>query len=193
MGSLKVTVCAGVAVLAALTPAAYAADGGAVSVSPASPAPGADVSLSAHGCAARTATAVSPAFVADAHLAGAEGTLIGESKIRSSAAPGTYDVKVGCAGRTVAGKVTVVERGGHTAPPAHEPPASAPASPIAPVHAGGGGTARLTAERTARIAAADAHAEGPGLAQAVTGLVLAGVAAAAVGVRGVARRSRGTH
>ncbi|MEV0980676.1 hypothetical protein [Streptomyces sp. NPDC049915] len=195
MGSLKVTVCAGAAVLAALTPTAYAADGGAVSVSPSSPAPGADVSLTVHGCAGGTGTgtAVSAAFVADAHLAGAGGTLAGETKIRSSVTPGAYDVKVTCADRTVKGKVTVVARGGHTAPPSHEPPASAPASPIAPVHAGGGGTARLTAESTARLTAADAHADGPGIAHAVMGLVLAGVAAAAVGVRGVARRSRRTH
>ncbi|MFF9811957.1 hypothetical protein [Streptomyces sp. NPDC014006] len=193
MGSLKVTLCAGAAVLAALTPAAYAADGGGVSVSPSSPAPGADVSLTVHGCAGGTATAVSAAFVADAHLAGAGGTLGGETKVRSSVTPGAYDVKVTCADRTVKGKVTVVARGGHTAPPTHEPPASAPASPIAPVPAGGGGTAQLTAESTARLTAADAHTHGPGIAHAVMGLVLAGVAAAAVGARGVARRSRRTH
>ncbi|GGX89539.1 hypothetical protein [Streptomyces fructofermentans] len=59
---------------------------------------------------------------------------------------------------------------------------SAPASPVAPVHAGGGGTARL--------AAAEARSDGPGTRHAVIGLVLAGVAAVAVVARGVARRGR---
>ncbi|MFF9211077.1 MULTISPECIES: hypothetical protein [unclassified Streptomyces] len=210
MGSLKVTLCAGAAVCAALTPAAYgalapaayAADGGGVSVTPSSPAPGADVSLHVRGCTSGTATAVSAAFVADAHLAGADGTLAGETKVRSSLTPGVYDVKITCADVTVKGRITVVRPGARpTAPATLEPapstaaasplaPASprVPASPIAPVHAGGGGTARLTAENTARVTAAGTHAEGPGTAHAVMGLVLAGVAAAAVAARGLARR-----
>lgn len=72
MGSLKVTLCAGVAVvLATLTPTAYAADGGGVTVTPASPAPGADVALRISGCAGTTGSAASAAFVADAKLVGA--------------------------------------------------------------------------------------------------------------------------
>ncbi|MFE1294522.1 hypothetical protein [Streptomyces sp. NPDC058731] len=198
MGSLKVTLCAGAAVCAVLTPAAYAADGGGVSVTPSSPAPGADVSLHVRGCTSGTATAVSAAFVADAHLAGADGTLAGETKVRSSLTPGAYDVKITCADVTVKGRITVVRP---TAPATLEPapstaaasplaPASprVPASPIAPVHAGGGGTARLTAGNTARVTAAGTHADGPGTAHAVMGLVLAGVAAAAVAARGLARR-----
>ncbi|MEU1197306.1 hypothetical protein ABZ446_13885 [Streptomyces sp. NPDC005813] len=62
-------------------------------------------------------------------------------------------------------------------------PADVPASPVAPVHAGGGGTVLL--------ATPDARAAGPGTRQAVIGLVLAGVAAVAVAilprVRGSAR------
>ncbi|GGY17260.1 hypothetical protein [Streptomyces djakartensis] len=59
----------------------------------------------------------------------------------------------------------------------------APASPVAPVEAGGGGAADL-------VTAADRGA-GPGTAQEVTGLLLAGVAVVAVALGG-ARRSRGT-
>ncbi|MDT9701204.1 hypothetical protein [Streptomyces sp. P17] len=177
MGSLKVTVCAGVAAaVAVLTPAAHAADGGGgISVTPASPAPGAEVALRVTGCAERTASAVSAAFVTDIKLAvtGEEGTLVGESRIRSSLEFGSYDVTITCgdARRTVALPV------GKTP--------STPASPVAPVKAGGGGAA-------ARISTADdARTTGPGTAQTVTGLVLAGVAATAVALRS-ARRSRRT-
>jgi len=178
MSSLKVTLCAGAAALVAalFTPAAHAADGGGISVNPASPAPGAEVALRVTGCAERTASAVSVAFVTDVKLtvSGAEGTLVGESRIQSSLQAGTYDITVTCgdARRTVA-------------LPVGKAP-SAPASPVAPVKAGGGGTA-------AHIAAGDARTTGPGTAQAVTGLVLAGVAATAVALRRSARRSRGTE
>ncbi|MEV8538715.1 hypothetical protein [Streptomyces sp. NPDC051572] len=180
MGSLKVTLCAGAAVvLAALTPTAYAADGGGVTVTPASPAPGADVALKISGCAGTTGSAASAAFVADAKLVGAAGTLAGETRVRTSLEPGSYDVKITCGSVTVKGAIKVVADGSQSpsAPP------STPASPVAPVHAGGGGTAHL--------AAVDARAAGPGTAHAVVGLLLAGVAAAAVALRS-ARRSRRT-
>lgn len=91
MGSLKVTLCAGVAVVAAvLVPTAYAAGegsqdgdgsgsrggsgGGSVSVTPSTPWPGADVTLKVSGCGGRTATAASDAFVADARLVSAGDT-----------------------------------------------------------------------------------------------------------------------
>lgn len=180
MGSLKVTLCAGAAVvLAALTPTAYAADGGDVSVTPASPAPGADVALKISGCAGTTGSAASAAFVADAKLVGAAGTLAGETRVRTSLEPGSYDVKITCGSVTVKGAIKVVAD-------ASQPPSAPPsglASPVAPVHAGGGGTAHL--------AAVDARAAGPGTAHAVVGLLLAGVAAAAVALRS-ARRSRRT-
>lgn len=177
MGQLKVTLCAGAAVLfTALTPAANAADGGGISVNPASPAPGAEVALRVTGCAERTASAVSAAFVSEVRLSvtGEENTLVGESRIRSSLEVGTYEVMVICgeAKRTVSLPVG-------QAPSAH-------ASPVAPVKAGGGGAA-------AHLSTADddAGTTGPGTAQTVTGLVLAGVAATAVALRS-ARRSRRT-
>ncbi|WAZ21993.1 hypothetical protein STRCI_003206 [Streptomyces cinnabarinus] len=177
MGSMKVTLCAGAAALfAVLTPAAYAADGGGISVNPASPDPGAEVALRVTGCAERTASAVSAAFVSEVKLSvtGADGTLVGESRIRSSLAVGAYEVMVICGEdkRTVS-------------LPVGRPP-SAPASPVAPVKAGGGGAAaHLT------TADDDTRTTGPGAAQTVTGLVLAGVAATAVALRR-ARRSRRT-
>ena len=181
MGSLKVTLCTGVAVvLATLTPTAYAADGGGVSVTPASPAPGADVALRISGCAGTTGSAASDAFVADAKLVGAAGTLAGETRVRSSLEPGSYDVKITCGSVTVKGAIKVVADASRSSQSPSAPP-SAPASPVAPVHAGGGGTAHL--------AAVDARAAGPGTAHAVVGLLLAGVAATAVALRS-ARRSR---
>ncbi|WP_405948232.1 hypothetical protein OG588_18300 [Streptomyces prunicolor] len=189
MGSLKVTLCAFAAVvLATLTPTAYAADGGGVSVTPASPAPGGEVALKISGCAGTTGSAASDAFVADAKLVGAAGTLAGETRVRSSLAPGSYDVKITCGSVTVKGAIKVVANASQSSQQSQSPSAppsspSTPASPVAPVHAGGGGTAHL--------AAVDARAAGPGTAHAVVGLLLAGVAATAVALRS-ARRSRRT-
>ncbi|MFJ6082931.1 hypothetical protein ACIQI8_16160 [Streptomyces sp. NPDC092369] len=175
MGSAKVTLGAAAVLVAVLTPTAYAQDGGGgIAIRPASPAPGADVAVRVDGCGQKTATAVSAAFVADAKLTGADGTLVGETRVRSALSAGSYDVQVTCGDTERKGRFTV---GGATAEP------TAPASPVAPVHAGGGGSAHL--------AAVDARSAGPGTAQAVTGLVLAGIAVAAVALLG-ARRSRGT-
>ncbi|MET7593593.1 hypothetical protein ACWERY_29630 [Streptomyces sp. NPDC004082] len=192
MGSLRLTLCAGAVLAAALTPAAHAADA-AVSVTPSPPAPGGDVTLRATGCKARTATAKSPAFVADARLTGGDGALVGETRVRSSLRPGTYPVKIACDGvdDKVKGTLTVARADG-ASPPASDrphrpvdrperPEAAVPASPIAPVQAGGGGTAHF--------ASVDTRSTGPGTRQAVTGLVLAGAAAIAVAVRS-ARRNR---
>lgn len=223
MGSLKVTVCTSVLAVVALAPAAYAADAGSVSVTPATPAPGSDVTLRVTGCAQRTAVAASAAFVADARLTvtGAR-ELFGESRVRSTLEAGSYAVRVTCGDTRRTGTLTVRDgasgrsgaapvpgaapapvpapvpvpgaggqppapgKGGQPSAPgvdgeAHRP--SAPASPVAPVQAGGGGAADL--------AAAEERGAGPGTAQGVTGLVLAGVAAVVVAVRGV-RRGRGT-
>ncbi|MGW3645083.1 hypothetical protein [Streptomyces sp. NPDC000878] len=196
MGSMWLTLCAGAAVAAALTPAplAYAADGG-VTVTPASPAPGSDVRLVVRGCTGKTGTAKSEAFVADVLLAGEGqgGALVGGSRVRSSLVPGTYNVTVGCDGRNgkVKGTITVTEKSDRPeAAKTPEKPSEAasapvpvPASPVAPVPAGGGGAAEQLA--------ADARGAGPGTRQAVVGLVLAGVAAVVVAVRSV-RRDRGT-
>ncbi|WLW54725.1 hypothetical protein [Streptomyces sp. YU58] len=199
MGSLRLTLCATALIVtaltpaaltqAALTPAAHAADGGSVSVTPSSPAPGAEVALRVSGCTGRTATAASAAFVADARLTGADGTLAGQTQVRSSIEPGSYDVKITCVDFEVKGTITVGtdKPGKHNEPHPNAP--TTPASPVAPVLAGGGGTARLAAADTADTA--DARPKGPGTGHAVTGLVLAGVAALAVVLLG-SRRSRRT-
>ncbi|MET9681170.1 hypothetical protein [Streptomyces coeruleorubidus] len=249
MGSLRVTVCTSVLVAAALTPAAYAADAGGVSVTPVTPAPGSDVTLRVTDCAERTAVARSAAFVADARLTVTDGELVGESRVRSTLDAGTYAVKVTCGEAERTGTFTVREsdreserrrsasgvEGEHSSasgtggqqPPtpgtAGQPPApgtggqpplpegggqpsasggdgqrpapgddeqrpasrrpGAYPSPVAPVQAGGGGAADLVA--------AEDRGAGPGTAQGVTGLILAGVAAVVVALGGV-RRGRGT-
>ncbi|MER6343227.1 hypothetical protein ACWC10_37525 [Streptomyces sp. NPDC001595] len=179
MSSLRLTVSTAVlTVAAALTPAAaQAAEGSGVQVTPSAPAPGGDLALRVTGCAGRTGTAASDAFVADARLTGADGTLGGETRIRSTARTGRYDVEVTCGDKSLKGVLTVGSGGsaGAARP-------SAPASPTAPVRAGGGGTAH--------IATVDASGTGPGAAQAVTGLLLA-LGAAVVVVRRSARRTRG--
>lgn len=181
MGSLRLTLCTGVLVVCALTPPVYAVDAGGagISVSPSSPAPGADVALRVTGCSGKAGSAASRAFVADVRLAGADGTLTGNTRVRASAEPGSYDVKVTCAGSVTTGKVTVVSQ-----PQSPSQLAShLAASPVAPVHAGGGGTTHF--------ATVDVREAGPGTGQAVTGLVLVGAAAGAVAVLS-ARRSRRT-
>ncbi|MEU6470528.1 hypothetical protein ABZ927_32340 [Streptomyces massasporeus] len=261
MGSLRVTVCTSVLAAVALAPAAYAADPGSVSVTPAAPDPGSDITLRVTGCAQRTAVAASAAFVTDARLtATGARELTGESRVRSTAEAGSYAVRVTCGATRQTGTLTVRDgkaRRSEAAPlPGREagplpvdeaaplpvpgaggqPPASgtggqlpapgavggadgrlpapdgggqptapgadgepsapgaddeaplshrpgAPASPVAPVQAGGGGAAEHVA--------AEERGTGPGAAQGVTGLVLAGVAAVVVALRGL-RRGRGT-
>ncbi len=111
MGSLRLTLCAGVVAAAALAPTAYAADGG-VSVTPGSPAPGSDIRLRVQGCSGMSGTAASEAFVADAQLTGKPGVLTGETRVRSTLDPGTYDVKVTCDGfeDKVKGAISVVDK-----------------------------------------------------------------------------------
>ncbi|WP_371580002.1 hypothetical protein [Streptomyces sp. NBC_01314] len=237
MGSLRVALCAATVVAAALTASASparAADSGNVSVVPASPAPGSDIQVRAEGCGGRSGTAASKAFVADAlltQLGGRSlGTLAGETRVRSSLEPGTYEVRITCDGKedkvTGAIKVGDGKPAGHkppatepaaskppaTEPPASKPPAtrpassprpSSPASPVAPVRAGGGGAAaRLAAAGSADGRGSadpanfmdDARHAGPGTRHAVVGLILVGVAAAAVVARGARRsRTRGTE
>ncbi|QUW81778.1 hypothetical protein SMIR_23935 [Streptomyces mirabilis] len=181
----RLTLCAGAVLAAAFTPAAYAADGG-VSVSPVSPAPGSDIQLRALGCTGTTGTAVSTAFVADARLTGQGGVLVGDTRVRSSATAGTYEVKVSCDGRQdrVTGTVTVAAPGGPTSLRSALAVPTGLASPVAPVHAGGGGTAHF--------ASVDARSSSPGTKHAVIGLVLASAAAVAVAVRS-ARRGHDTR
>ncbi|MEU9342971.1 hypothetical protein AB0D74_17365 [Streptomyces sp. NPDC048278] len=178
MGSIPLTLGAGLLVCAAgLAPAvALAADGRGVTVTPASPSAGSVVALRASGCSDTTGTAVSTAFVSDARLGGTGGDLTGQAQVRSTAGAGTYTVQVSCGGSAVTGSVTVVRESSAQ----QDTPGVPPASPFAPVHAGGGGTAPL--------ASVDARSAGPGAAQAVTGLVLAAFAAVAVGLLSARRR-----
>lgn len=189
MRSMRLTLCAGAVVAAGFTPTAYAADAGGagVLVTPASPGPGGDIQLRAAGCGERTGTATSAAFVADAQLTGeGGGALTGETRVLSSLTAGTYDIKISCGGHgdQVKGTLTVARQGStpNATPSASvhaSPVAPVHASPVAPVHAGGGGTAH--------VASVEARATGPGTKEAVTGLVLASVAAAAVAVRSARR------
>jgi hypothetical protein len=180
MGSLRLTLCTGILAVAALTPAAHAADGGSVTVTPASPAPGADITLRVSGCTGVRGTAASAAFVADAPLTGGLGTLAGETRVRSSLEPGAYDVRITCSDAVITGTVTVVDGVAGQSGQSLRPPS---ASPVAPVDAGGGGAAHFATVATS--------GSGPGTPQAVTGLALAGIAAVAVGIR--TRRSRDTR
>ncbi|MGW1540452.1 hypothetical protein ACWCPM_09450 [Streptomyces sp. NPDC002309] len=187
MGSLRLTLCTGVlAGTATLAPVAHATDGG-VSVTPATPAPGGELGLRVTGCTGQAGVATSAAFVTEARLSGLDGTLTGETRIRSALAPEqSYEVTVTCDGadgpRSITAPLTLTD--GSTSPAGVEHP-SGHASPIAPVRAGGGGAAHLVAGDE------DARAAGPDAAHAVTGLVLAGAAGVAVNVLG-RRRSRRT-
>ncbi|KOV94320.1 hypothetical protein [Streptomyces sp. NRRL B-3648] len=183
MGSLRLTLCTGLlaaAASAAAAPVAHAADGGSVVVTPAVPAPGDDITLRVGGCTGEQGTAASSAFVSDARLTGAQGSLTGETRVRSALTPGPYTVKVTCAGSVRTGTITVTEAGGTGREEEPVEPPAGTASPIAPVPAGGGGTAHFATVATSGT--------GPDTLQAVTGLALAGIAAVAVGLR--ARRSR---
>ncbi|MFE9607078.1 hypothetical protein [Streptomyces sp. NPDC006012] len=203
MGSLPLTLGTGILVVAVLTPSAYAADGG-VSVAPSAPAPGGDVAVRVSGCDARTGTAVSDAFATDGTLSGPDGTLGGRSRISRAASPGPYDIRVTCGDTQLTGTVTVT--GADSAPGAAPPspvspvsPASpaapsspsSPSSPPSPASPASSATpADLGAEDAAYFASVDTHPTGPGLAQAIIGFALVGVAAVAVGLRS-ARRKRG--
>ncbi|WP_327236479.1 hypothetical protein OG349_23515 [Streptomyces sp. NBC_01317] len=189
--------------------AAQADESVRVTVTPATVAPGGEVAIRVDGCKSRFGTARSQVFVLEAGLSGPlfgrggrdegpppreEGAygseeagredgrkspLFGQAAIKSEAASGTYEVKVKCDGhgRSGAGIVQVV----HSRPTHHRP--THHASPVAPVRAGGGGTAVLAADGRD-----SGKADGPGTRHAVIGLVLAGVAAVAVAYRSVRRQ-----
>ncbi|MFD7749874.1 hypothetical protein ACFV2V_04875 [Streptomyces sp. NPDC059698] len=184
MRSMPITFCAVAASaliavpapVALASPAAPAGDDdrrtGTVSITPSTTAPGAEVELWTDACGrGRHAKGNSDAFASVAHFRPADDKgLFARARIRSDAEPRSYDVWVTCedSGGRATGALTVVH---HTRP-----------SPAAPVKAGGGGAATL-AERSA-------EAQGPGIRHAVTGLVLAAVAAVAVALR-TSRRRRG--
>ncbi|MFB6844699.1 hypothetical protein ACFCXS_07525 [Streptomyces sp. NPDC056373] len=140
MGSLRVTVCTSVLAVVALAPAAYATDTGSVSVTPARPAPGSDVTLRVTGCDRRTAVAASPALVADARLtvAGAD-ELVGDSRVRSTLKAGSYAVRVTCGATRRTGTFTVQDgEARHGAGQHGAPLATVPAAPQATVPGPGG-------------------------------------------------------
>ncbi|MFJ4837674.1 hypothetical protein [Streptomyces sp. NPDC088746] len=186
MRSLPLTFCAAiVAGTIALPASAASADptsddsrdekrSGTVSVSPSRVSPGGEVELRTDACGkGRSARGNSEAFASEARFERGDGKeLVAEARIRSDAAPDDYEVWVTCKdghGKAT-GTVTVVHHG--------RP------SPVAPVRAGGGGTAVLAEE------AAD---EGPGTRHAVIGLGLGAVAAVAVAFRSARRRRPARH
>ncbi|MEW2318878.1 hypothetical protein [Streptomyces bauhiniae] len=194
MGSLRLTLCSGIIAATAFTPsAAHAADGGGshgtggLTVAPAVPLPGTDVSLRVRGCTASQGTAVSSAFVSDARLTGGQGDLSGQTRVRTSLKAGAYDVRITCADYSFTGRISVDEAGSGTRPDSDAEPDTGP-SPVAPVHAGGGGTA-AGADTSTLFATVAPTGSGPGAAQALTGLALAGCAAVTVGALR-SRRSR---
>ncbi|MFJ8791111.1 hypothetical protein [Streptomyces sp. NPDC102462] len=180
MGSLPLTLGTGILAAAALTPSAYAADGGGVSVAPAAPVPGADVDLRVTGCDTSTGTAVSGAFTRDGILTGSSGVLTGRTRIRTAAPAGPHDVRIACGGARITGTVTVAGDGPGTGFPAGGVRPGDP--PAAPADAAGGDTAYF--------ASVAIRSAGPGLVHAVIGVVLVGLAAVVVGLRS-ARRGRG--
>ncbi|WP_405694582.1 hypothetical protein [Streptomyces sp. NBC_01185] len=147
---------------------------GTVSVSPSRVSPGGEVELRVDVCGkGKSARGNSEAFASEARFEPADGRdLVAEARIRSDAAPDDYEVWVTCKdghGKAT-GTVTVVHHG--------RP------SPVAPVRAGGGGTAVL---------AEGAADEGPGTRHAVIGLGLGAVAAVAVAFRSTRRRRSAQH
>lgn len=159
---------------------------GSVSVEPNPAHAGAQVKLRVHGCDGTRGSAKSSVFVTDAELYGRDGgrsPLYGEAMISSHAQPGWHSVRVTCDGHDkVSGSIEISHRR-----PSHH------ASPVWPVHAGGGGmSAEL--ERNSRLAAAtkkDDHGDdGPGLPHTVIGAVLAAAATLAVAGRALALRRR---
>ncbi|MFI9568272.1 hypothetical protein [Streptomyces rishiriensis] len=172
----KITVRAGVAVVAAvLTPTAYAASGdvgrdeggrgagAGVSVTPSRPSPGSEVTLRATGCDGRTATAASAAFVADAQLVvadGAGGALTGDTRVRSSLAAGGYDVRITCAGVQVKSRIEVLDPA--SAPPdAPSPPATATATATAASAVTAPSALTASGDRTAPASPASPYAASP--------------------------------
>ncbi|THA30164.1 hypothetical protein E6R18_21540 [Streptomyces sp. A1277] len=181
MRSIPLTFCAAAVAAATLVPVPSAlAEAGSghedsrsratLSVSPSSVAPGGEVDLELAGCKGKEAKGNSDAFVSQARFSpGEDHTLFAEARIRSDAEPGDYDVQALCKDdkhTKVSAVVTVVHR---------ERP-----MPVAPVRAGGGGTAALAGEATEQA--------GPGTVHEVIGLALAAVAAVAVAFRSVRRR-----
>ncbi|MFI8421328.1 hypothetical protein [Streptomyces sp. NPDC085460] len=168
-------------VLAPTAGTALAHDGVEAGVTPATAAPGADIDVRVKGCEGTTGAAKSPAFVADAELTARDGgqALLGGATLRTGLRDGTYQVSVSCGGHDHpdAGTLTV----GHRQEPTHQP------SPVAPVRAGGGGTAVFAAPAAPGVAQT-ASPDGLGTPYTLLGLGMAAVAAVAVAFRSSRRR-----
>ncbi|SED30456.1 hypothetical protein [Streptomyces sp. TLI_105] len=187
---------AGAALVLVLAPAAggaYAHDGVKVTVTPSTASPGADVDVRVQGCKGTTGAARSRAFVADAELTGRDGggdPLFGDTTIRSGLEDGAYKVSVTCDGhehRDV-GTVQVRHHQEPTHRPTHQP--THHATPIAPVRAGGGGTAAFAAPAAPGVAQTTSES-GLGTPYTLLGLGMAAIAAVAVAFRS-SRRGAGT-
>ncbi|MFE5945640.1 PT domain-containing protein [Streptomyces sp. NPDC056480] len=207
--ALRAAGAALVLVLAPTAGSAYAHDGVKVTVTPSTASPGADVDVRVQGCKGTTGAAKSPAFVADAELTGRDGggaPLFGDTTIKTRLENGTYKVSVTCDGHDHPDVGTVrVERQKPTheptRKPTHEPthrpthePTREPthhASPVAPVRAGGGGTAAFAAPAAPGVAQTTSES-GLGTPYTLLGLGLAAVAAVAVAFRSSRRRGTGT-
>ncbi|MCX5226412.1 PT domain-containing protein [Streptomyces sp. NBC_00233] len=207
--ALRAAGAALVLVLAPTAGSAYAHDGVKVTVTPSTASPGADVDVRVQGCKGTTGAAKSPAFVADAELTGRDGggaPLFGDTTIKTRLENGTYKVSVTCDGHDHPDVGTVrVERQKPTheptRKPTHEPthkpthePTHEPthhASPVAPVRAGGGGTAAFAAPAAPGVAQTTSES-GLGTPYTLLGLGLAAVAAVAVAFRSSRRRDAGT-
>ncbi|QKV94751.1 hypothetical protein HUT19_25860 [Streptomyces sp. NA02950] len=131
--------------------------------------PGAEVEVRAFGCPGKLATASSPVFVDDAELTPDGDGLFSEATIRSTAASGAHRVTVDCGDR-----VSAADAGEKVSVAVERPP-----SPIAPVHAGGGGSAPAEERMREDFGGAEAY-----------GLVLSGGTALVVGGLAVQRRRR---
>ena len=138
-----------------------------VRVGPLTIAPGTEVEVRAFGCPSKVATASSPVFVSDAELTPDGDGLFSEATIRSTARAGAHRVTVDCGGTKDGdeGKVSVA--------------VESPPSPVAPVHAGGGGAVPADERMRDNFGGAEAY-----------GLVLSGGTALVVAGLAVQRRRR---
>ncbi|MEJ8644168.1 hypothetical protein WKI68_28285 [Streptomyces sp. MS1.HAVA.3] len=124
--------------------------------------------------------------MSDVDLHGRDGgrsPLYGEATISSHASPGWHSVRVRCDGHEKISGSVQISAYRH---PSHH------ASPVWPVHAGGGGMSAELAEKAKPVTAAEKkHADdGPGLPHTVIGAILAAVATLAVAGRALALRRR---
>ncbi|WP_024761103.1 hypothetical protein [Streptomyces exfoliatus] len=191
--ALRAAGAALVLVLAPTAGSAYAHDGVKATVTPSTASPGADVDVRVQGCKGTTGAAKSQAFVADVELTGRDGggsPLFGDTTVKSGLEDGTYKVSVTCDGHDHPDVGTVQVR--HQQPthkPTHEP--THHATPVAPVRAGGGGTAAFAAPAAPGVAQTTSES-GLGTPYTLLGLGLAAIAAVAVAFRTSRRRAAGS-